>query len=88
MKKYGKEVAVLGATYNTTKFELLLYMLAVRTNAGFVVVGTFIIGRDTKAQIAAALRIIRSWVPCWCPQYFLTDYDLREIGALGEVFEG
>ncbi|XP_053373995.1 uncharacterized protein LOC128546738 [Mercenaria mercenaria] len=88
LQKYRKEVAILDATYNTTKFELPLYMVAVQTNSGFVVVGSFIVGRDTKLQVEEALGMIKSWNPTWSPRYFLMDYILREIGALENTFKG
>jgi hypothetical protein len=88
LKKYSGEVALLDSTYNTCNFSVPLYMVAVQTNSGFVVVASFILGRDTKEQICEALQKIKNFNPRWNPKYFLTDYDTKEMGAVEAVFPG
>ena len=63
-------------------------MLAIQTNCGFVVIASFIVGKDSKDQVEEALDMIKSWNPSWKPKSFLTDYDRREIGAIEKVFAG
>ena len=45
----------MDATYETTKYELALFFLAVKTNVGYFVVGEFVMQSETADQIAEAL---------------------------------
>ena len=45
----------MDATYKTTKYELALFFLAVKTNVGYSVVGEFVVQSETADQIAEAL---------------------------------
>ena len=53
---------------------------------GYIVVAEFICENEDAESIAEALRIIKSWNIGWNPRYFLVDYSLAEINAIGEVF--
>ena len=76
----------MDATYKTTKYELALFFLAVKTNVGYSVVGEFVVQSETADQIAEALSILSSWNPEWQPPYFMTDYSEAEMGAITTVF--
>ena len=76
----------MDATYKTTKYELALFFLAVKTNVGYSVVGEFVVQSETAYQIAEALSILSSWNPEWKPPFFMTDYSEAEIGAISTVF--
>jgi len=45
----------MDATYKTTKYELALFFLAVKTNVSHSVVGEFVVQSETTDQIAEAL---------------------------------
>ena len=58
--KYGNILALLDATYKTTKYSLPLFLLCVRTNCGYIPVGEFIVEQERAVSIAEALMILES----------------------------
>ena len=50
LKLYGNEVTLLNATYKTI-YELPLFYTLVKTNVNYLVVGSFVIQRETTASI-------------------------------------
>lgn len=86
LKRYGNTISLMDATYKTTKYELALFFIAVKTNVGYSVVGDFVVQSETLEQITEALGILSSWNPEWKPQFFMTDYSEAEIGAIKSVF--
>ena len=88
IKKYGREIIFLDATYRTTKYALPLFIMAVQTNVGYFPVAEFIIYSETKERIKEALKIIRDWSVNWQIPYGMADYSEAEISALEEVFDG
>ena len=76
----------MDATYKTTRYDLALFFICVRTNVGYQVVGEFITQSETAEQIAEALTILKSWNPSWNPPYFMVDYSDAELGAIEQVF--
>ena len=61
--KYGNTLALLDATYKTTRYDLALFFLCVRTNVGYSVVAEFVTQSETAHQIGEALQIIKKWNP-------------------------
>ncbi|XP_041350872.1 uncharacterized protein LOC121369862 [Gigantopelta aegis] len=88
LNKYGAEITLLDATYQTTKYDLPLFFLCVCSNVGYMIVGAFVIGKETKCNIQEALTIIKKWNPDWFPAFFMCDCDHREIAALESIFQG
>ena len=86
LKRYGNTISLMDATYKTTKYELALFFVAVKTNVGYSVVGEFVVQSETANQIAEALSILTSWNPEWKPSFFMTDYSEAEMGAISIVF--
>ena len=84
--KYGNTVSMIDATYKTTKYDLPLFFITVRTNIGYCVVAEFIIQCEDKLHIENALSIIKTWNSQWKPNYFMTDYSEAEISALESSF--
>lgn len=84
--KYGNTISLLDATYKTTKYELPLFFLSVKTNVGYSVVAEFIIQSETTPQISEALKVLSTWNPTWKPKYFMTDYCDAEMSAIEEIF--
>ena len=79
MVKYGNTISLMDATYKTTRYELALFFVAVKTNVGYTAVADFVLQSETAEQIAEALKILSSWNPKWQPPYFMTDYSEAEI---------
>jgi len=69
LAKYGNTLALLDATYKTTKYDLALFFLCVRTNVGYSVVAEFVTQSETASQICEALQILKSWNPEWNPAF-------------------
>ena len=88
MHRYGHPVCLIDATYNTTVYELPLFMLCVLTNVGFVVVATFMLSDEQAASIQAALQVIRRWCPEWKPEYFVSDFCEAQISAVESTLPG
>ena len=87
MAKYGNTIALMDATYKTTRYELPLFFISVRTNSGYCVVADFIVQSESTEHVTEALQVIKQWNPSWNPNYFMTDYSEAEIAALEAVFE-
>ena len=88
LKKYGEEMALLDATYRTTKYVLPLFILCVKTNVDYQPVAVFVTENETLASIMEALMKIKEWNPDYTPTFFMTDYCNEEISALETVFPG
>ena len=81
-------MSLIDATYKTTKYDLPLFFVTVRTNIGYKVVAHFIIQSETTEQILEALNILKSWNVDWKPPFFLCDYSEAEISAIEQAFPG
>ena len=86
MVKYGNTISLMDATYKTTRYELALFFVAVKTNLGYTAVADFVLQSETAEQIAEALKILSSWNPKWQPPYFMTDFSEAEIEAIRIAF--
>ena len=88
MTKYGNTMSLIGATYKSTKYDLPLFFVTVRTNVGYKVVAHFIVQSETTEQILEALNILKGWNTDWQPQFFMCDYSEAEISAIERAFPG
>ena len=88
LSRYGNDACLIDATYNTTVYEMPLYMLCCLTNSGYVVVGSFLVTDETSESIEAGLRIIADWNPDWKPRTFMSDFSEAQISAVERVFQG
>ena len=79
-------MTVIDATYKTTLYDLALFFITVKTNAGYTVAAEFIIQTETNEQIEEALNILKSWNPNWSPTYFMSDYSEAEILGIESAF--
>ena len=86
LHRYGNAIVLMDATYKTTKYELPMFFVTVKTNVGYTPIADFIVQSETADKIAEALRIIASWNPQWSPPHFMTDYSDAEITAIESVF--
>ena len=86
LTKYGNTMTLIDATYKTTLYDLALFFVTVRTNAGYIVAAEFIIQTETNEQIEEALNILKSWNPDWSPRYFMSDYSEAEILGIESAF--
>ena len=86
MQRYANNISLLDATYKTTKYDLSLFFLCVKTNIGYSVVAEFVIQSETTQQISEALAVLKQWNPNWKPSFFIIDYSEAELSAIEEVF--
>ena len=86
LAKYGNTMTMIDATYKTTKYDIPLFFLTVRTNAGYTVVAEFIVQVETAAHIEAALTILKKWNPTWQPKFIMCDYSEAEIMSMESAF--
>ena len=87
LMRYGNSIVLMDATYKTTKYEIPLFFISVKTNVGYSIVADFIIQEETIEQISEALQVLKSWNPDWKPPYFMTDYCDAEIAAIESTFK-
>jgi hypothetical protein len=83
---YGNTMSLMDATYKTTRYDLPLFFVCVRTNSGYCVVAEFIVQSESATDIEEALKVLISWNPEWKPSYFMTDFSEAEILALETCF--
>ena len=86
--RYGNDLSLMDATYKTTKYDLPLFFLCVRTNTRYIIVAEFIVQSESADSILEAIKIIRQWNPMWKPNFFLCDYSDAEIAAIEQAFPG
>ena len=88
LQKYGKTIAMIDATYKTTRYDFALFFICVRTNIGYMVVAEFITQSETAEHILEALLILKSWNQDWQPKFFMSDYSEAKHDALQQAFTG
>ena len=86
--RYGNNLSLIDATYKTTKYDLPLFFLCVRTNSKYMIVAEFIVQSESADSILESLNIIRQWNPAWNPNFFMCDYSDAEIAAIEQAFPG
>ena len=84
--KYGNDICLIDATYKTTRYDIALFFICVKTNIGYTVVAEFVIQEETAEKIQEALEILKQWNPKWKPKYFMSDYSEAELLALEKCF--
>ena len=86
LQRYGNTISLIDATYKTTRYELALFFICVRTNVGYSVVAEFIVQGENAENIQEALTILTQWNPEWNPRYFMSDYSEAELNAIQATF--
>ena len=86
MRKYGNDICLIDATYKTTRYDIALFFICVKTNTGYTVVAEFVIQDETAEKIQEALETLKQWNPQWKPKYFMTDYSEAELLAIEKCF--
>ena len=86
LQRYGTELLLLDATYETTRYSLPLFFLTVKTNVDYQIVATFVTENETTQSITEALAIIKSSNPEVCQKYGMTYYCNEETDAAESVF--
>ena len=84
---YGNDVCFLDATYKTTRYALPLFLICVRTNAGYCVIAIFLVQQKDSASVTEALQMIRSWNPTWFPSAFMLDFLRLSTSQLWKLFQ-
>ena len=86
LQLYGNDICLIDATYKTTKYELPLFFVCVRTNVGYSVIAQFSVQQEGTSEIQEALEVLKRWNPTWKPKHFVSDYSEAEIGAISSAF--
>lgn len=86
LQRYGNTMVLMDATYKTTKYELPLFLVTVKTNVGYSIVADFVVQSESAQEICEALKVLSDWNPQWKPAFFMTDYCEAEISAIESVF--
>jgi hypothetical protein len=86
--RYGNYITLIDATYKTNVYDMPLFMLSVPTNAGYVVVASFLLVDEQATSITEALRTLSKWNPDWRPQFVMSDFSEAQIAAFESVFPG
>ena len=84
--KYGNTITLIDATYKTTKYEVALFFLSVKTNVGYVVVAEFVVSSELAEEIGEAISILKKWNPDWNPAFFMSDFSEAEFLAIKKAF--
>ncbi|XP_048255346.1 uncharacterized protein LOC125381984 [Haliotis rufescens] len=87
LEKFGSAV-LLDATYNTNKYNLPLYQLAVRTDSVYVPVGFIITEDQTTDSLQEGMEKFASLHKEWKPEIFIIDDDQREKNVIQKIFPG
>lgn len=86
--QYGNAISMIDATYKTTKYDLPLFFVCVKTNTGYCVVAEFIVECEDALSIQEAIEVLKSWNLKWNPNFFMTDYSEAEMLAIESSFPG
>jgi len=87
-RRYGGLMVVLDAVYRAGRYPLPLFLLLVKSNVNYQVVGVIVLQQETQHGLVNALQVIRRWNPDICPRYALVDFSEEELAALEETFPG
>ena len=85
LAKYGNDISLIDTTYKTTRYDIALFFICVKTNVGYAVVAEFVIQDETAEKIEEA---IKQWNPEWTPKFFMNDYSEAELLAIEKCFPG
>lgn len=86
MCKYGNCISLIDATYKTTRYDLPLFFVCVKTNVGYCTVAEFITQSECANSIGEAISILKQWNPTWDPPVVLCDYSEAEMSAIKSAF--
>ena len=73
LERYGNTMCLLDTTYKTTRYDLSLLFICIRTNVAYIVVAEFITQQEDAEHISEALQQLQCWNPSWKPEFFMTD---------------
>ena len=59
LARYGNTTNLIDATYKTTKYDLALFFICVKTNVGYSVVAEFAVLSETAESISEALAKLK-----------------------------
>ena len=88
LKLYGNSMTLLDGTYRTSRYDIPLYFLCVRSNVKYIIVATFLPAKDSSEHIEEALQILKTWNPEWSPSAFMLDFCGKERKAIRAVWPG
>ena len=71
-------ITMIDATYKTTKYDLPLFFVCIKTNHGYCVVAEFISQNECATAIQEPLEVLKTWNPQWQPEFFMCDCTARQ----------
>jgi len=63
MQVCSTNMILVDSTYNTTVYSLLLLVVCVMTNVGYVSVASFLLSDERQESVASALKPLCEWNP-------------------------
>ena len=81
-------MTMIDATYKTSKYEMPLFFVVVKSNVDYQVVGSFIIEEENSQSMTKAINILREWNPNWSPESLMMDNCAAELKAVKSCFPG
>ena len=63
LARYGNTISLIDATYKTTKYDLALFFVCVKTNVGYSVVAEFVVQSENTENISEDLLKLNEWNP-------------------------
>jgi len=88
MQVCSKNTILVDSTYNTTVYSLLLFVVCVMTNVGYVSVASFLLSDERQESVASALKLLCEWNPQWHPIHVMTDFHEGQITGVKSIFPG
>jgi len=79
LTKYSNTMSLIDATYKTTLYDVPLFFIAVRTNAGYVVAAEFIVQSEASQYIEEAINIVKKWNPEWNQNILYSDAEILTL---------
>ena len=87
MQLYGSELCVIHLTYNTTVYDLPMFVVCVLTNIGYVSVASFLLSDERQEFVAADLSQLSDWNPQWKCKHIMIDFNEGQINDVKSVFQ-
>ena len=88
MQVCSTSMILVDSTYNTTVYSLLLFVVCVMTNVGYVSVASFLLSDERQESVASALKLLCEWNPQWQPTHVMTDFHEGHITGVKSIFPG
>ena len=86
MNRYRSNICLLDATYKTTRYFLPLLFLALKANADYQEIGSFVIQDKTTQSMKEALNVLKKRNALWNPKILMTDNCNEGFDVIENLF--